>query len=316
MAEAPEGAARRISGRELAIAALTAGQLGDRAAGARRARAGRSSRSSRRSGRGRGALAPALRHRGRADRASRCCSCGLAAVDARLGRRVRRLHDRPRRATGSGSAAGSSRATRRRCRSAGCARCGWSRACCGARSGSCALTVEVTGYAEEASAARTLFPLVRVREVRAFLDEFLPELADDVGGLERPPARAARRYLLPAALLGAVVTVGALVPGRPVRAARAACSACSTAGRRLARRGLARCATAGSRSARMRIARVTVLAPARLRESHTVVAERLPAARAPRRLSVAFGKSTARIRHSRRRRDAAAASPRHTVRRS
>ena len=53
--------------------------------------------------------------------------------------------------------------------------------------GLCALTVEVTGYADEASAARTLFPLVRVRDVRAFLDEFLPEMADDVGALERPP---------------------------------------------------------------------------------------------------------------------------------
>ena len=49
--------------------------------------------------------------------------------------------------------------------------------------GLCALTVEVTGYADEASAARTLFPLVRVSDVRAFLDEFLPELADDVGAL-------------------------------------------------------------------------------------------------------------------------------------
>ena len=41
------------------------------------------------------------------------------------------------------------------------------------------LTVEVTGYAEEASAARTLFPLVRVREVR--------------GVPGRVPARAGRR---------------------------------------------------------------------------------------------------------------------------
>ena len=80
----------------------------------------------------------------------------------------------------------------------------------GARSGSRALTVEVTGYAEEASAARTLFPLVRLHEVEAFLDEFLPELADDPGGLERPPGRAARRYFAAGPLLtGAVVTAAA-----------------------------------------------------------------------------------------------------------
>ena len=61
--------------------------------------------------------------------------------------------------------------------------------------GLASLTVEVTGYAEEASAARTLFPLVRVRDVPAFLAEFLPEMADDVDGLERPPVacRAALR---------------------------------------------------------------------------------------------------------------------------
>ena len=62
--------------------------------------------------------------------------------------------------------------------------------------GLAALTVEVTGYAEEASAARTLFPLLRVRDVEAFLDEFLPELADDPRRARPPtPQRAARRYL-------------------------------------------------------------------------------------------------------------------------
>jgi len=67
------------------------------------------------------------------------------------------------------------------------------------------LRVEVVGYAEEASAARTLFPLLRRREVESFLQELLPELADDPGGLEPPPRRAARRYLLPPALAGAAV---------------------------------------------------------------------------------------------------------------
>ena len=74
--------------------------------------------------------------------------------------------------------------------------------------GLASLTVEVTGYAEEASAARTLFPLVRVREVPAFLTEFLPEMADDVTGLERPPGRAARRYVLVPALVGAALSFG------------------------------------------------------------------------------------------------------------
>ena len=88
--------------------------------------------------------------------------------------------------------------------------------------GLASLTVEVTGYAEEASAARTLFPLVRVRDVPAFLAEFLPELADDVAGLERPPARAARRYVLVPALVGAAVAVGAWF----ARRARSRCSRC------------------------------------------------------------------------------------------
>ena len=80
------------------------------------------------------------------------------------------------------------------------------------------LTVEVTGYADEAAAARTLFPLVRVRDVEALLEEFLPELADDPGGLERPPSRAARRYYLWPLLIGAAFSAAGVVPGRPVRA--------------------------------------------------------------------------------------------------
>ena len=75
--------------------------------------------------------------------------------------------------------------------------------------GLAALTVEVTGYADEAAAARTLFPLVRVRDVEAFLEEFLPELADDPRGLERPPERAARRYYLWPLLIGAAFTAAA-----------------------------------------------------------------------------------------------------------
>jgi putative membrane protein len=77
------------------------------------------------------------------------------------------------------------------------------------------LRLEVAGYAAERSAARTLFPLLHRHEVAAFLGELLPELADDPDGLTAPPPRAARRYVLPAALAGAVAGGAAclLVPG-------------------------------------------------------------------------------------------------------
>ena len=68
-----------------------------------------------------------------------------------------------------------------------------------------ALRIEVAGYAAEASAARTLFPLLRRGDVERFLAELLPELADDPGGLAAPPPRAARRYVLPGALVGAAL---------------------------------------------------------------------------------------------------------------
>ena len=163
--------------------------------------------------------------------------------------------------------------------------------------GLAALTVEVTGYADEAAAARTLFPLVRVRDVEAFLDEFLPELADDPRGLERPPARAARRYYLWPLLIGAAFTRGGLVPGRPVRARaprRAPlCTAAPTgasAGWRLRGGRLA------VRS--MVLARTTVLAPAHFRESHTVAQNVFQRRARFADLSVAFGKqTTARVRH-------------------
>ena len=66
------------------------------------------------------------------------------------------------------------------------------------------LRLEVAGYAEERAAARTLFPLLRRDEIAAFLAELLPELADEPDGLTAPPARAARRYVLPPALAGAL----------------------------------------------------------------------------------------------------------------
>lgn len=71
--------------------------------------------------------------------------------------------------------------------------------------GLCALRVEVAGYAAEAAAARTLFPLLRRGDVEPFLSELLPELADDPRGLAPPPRRAARRYVLPAGVAGLVL---------------------------------------------------------------------------------------------------------------
>jgi putative membrane protein len=158
------------------------------------------------------------------------------------------------------------------------------------------LTVEITGYADEASAARTLFPLVRLRDVDAFLSEFLPELADDPRGLRRPPRRAARRYLLLPVVLGALVSVGAwflvgaFAPLALVAGALYGHARWRAAGWRLADGRLA------IRS--MRLARTTVLAPARNRESHTLVQNLLQRRADLADLEVAFGKqTTARIRH-------------------
>jgi len=183
--------------------------------------------------------------------------------------------------------------------------------------GLCALSIEVTGYAEEASAARTLFPLVRVRDVPAFLEEILPELGEgsrgalDIAvedslalapagsggpfGLERPPARAARRYVAPT-VLGALLLVAAgwfwvgpwalfaLLPA-PYGWARWRAAGWRFADGRLAVRTL-------------RIARTTVVAPARYRESHTWAQNVFQRRAALADLEVAFGKrTTARIRH-------------------
>jgi len=161
--------------------------------------------------------------------------------------------------------------------------------------GLASLTVEVTGYAEEASAARTLFPLVRVREVPAFLSEFLPELADDVAGLERPPARAARRYVLVPALVGAAVAVAAWFAVGPF----------ALLALLIGLYGFARWRSAGWRLRDGRlavrslvIARTTVLAPARFRESHTLSQNVFQRRARLADLSVAFGKgTTAQIRH-------------------
>ncbi len=164
--------------------------------------------------------------------------------------------------------------------------------------GFAALRMEVIGHAKEATAAQSLFPLLRRDEVRGFLDELLPELADDLDGLERPPARAARRYVLPPAVFGALVGVGvwAFTPAGPWVLPAALL---------LGAYGLLRHRTAGWRLdggrlaiRSLRLSRTTVLGPARYREWHEVSQNPLQRRGRLADVFVAFGKQTdARVRH-------------------
>ena len=164
--------------------------------------------------------------------------------------------------------------------------------------GFAALRMEVIGHAKEAAAAQSLFPLLRRDEVRGFLDELLPELADDLDGLERPPARAARRYTLPPALFGAVVgaAVWAFTPAGPWVLPAALL---------LGGYGLLRFRTAGWRLdgdrlaiRSLMLARTTVLGPARFREWHQLSQNPFQRRGRLADVFVAFGKQTdARVRH-------------------
>ena len=84
------------------------------------------------------------------------------------------------------------------------------------------LRLEATSLGGRETAARTLFPLMRARDVEAFLERFAPELAGTLAVDEHPPRRAARRFMtLPvtvAAGLAAAVVVAApeLWPSVPV----------------------------------------------------------------------------------------------------
>jgi putative membrane protein len=162
--------------------------------------------------------------------------------------------------------------------------------------GLAALRMEVIGHAKEAAAAQALFPLLRRREVRAFLDRLLPELADDVDGLAALPRRALRRYVLPPAAVGAVAGAAAWPFIGPwgllavVPAALWGWLSFRAAGWRLDDGRLA--------VSRLRLARTTVLAPAARRESSTLAQTVLQRRGALADLHVAFGKrTTARIHH-------------------
>ena len=162
--------------------------------------------------------------------------------------------------------------------------------------GLASLTIEVTGYADEASAARTLFPIVRLRDVEPFLERSCPSW---------PTTRAAwsrRRPAPPAAICCSRCWRARWSPSAP--GSRSARSRCSRSPSALAY-GHARWRAAAWRLANgrlavrsMLLARTTVLAPARFRESHTL-AQNLFQRRADLAdLEVAFGKqTTARIRH-------------------
>ena len=163
--------------------------------------------------------------------------------------------------------------------------------------GLAALRVEVVGYAQEPSAAQTLFPLLRRREVPAFLEELLPELADQLGDLDRPPPRALRRYVLPPAAAGLALGAGvaaatgawwalaALLPGLGYGVLLWRAAGWRLRGERLVVRS------------RM-FARTTVLAPAANRESHELAQTALQRRARLAHVSVAFGRRTsARIRH-------------------
>jgi putative membrane protein len=159
-----------------------------------------------------------------------------------------------------------------------------------------ALRMEVIGHAKEPNAAQALYPLLRRAEVRALLDELLPELADDLDGLAPLPPRALRRYVLPPAVAGLVVGAGlwpligfwGLLLVLPLGLWGAL--GFRAAGWRLAGGHLA--------TRRLGFARTTVLARAADGESHTLAQNILQRRAGLADLSVAFGKrTTARIHH-------------------
>lgn len=160
------------------------------------------------------------------------------------------------------------------------------------------LRLEVIGHAAEPAAAQTLFPLLRRVEVQSFLDALLPELADDLGGLDPPPRRALRHYVLLPALAGFVAgIVGWTLTGIGVWSLLVVPPAVGY--------GAARYQAAGWRFAdgrfavrSLRLARTTVLALAINRESHAIAQTVLQRRGNLADLEVDFGKSTtARIRH-------------------
>jgi putative membrane protein len=71
--------------------------------------------------------------------------------------------------------------------------------------------IESAGYAREQRPARTLFPVVRLRDVPALLEELLPEQRLPSAPLRRPPDRARRRYVLPPLALAVAIAAAAAI---------------------------------------------------------------------------------------------------------
>jgi putative membrane protein len=160
------------------------------------------------------------------------------------------------------------------------------------------LRIEVIGHAKEPAAAQTLFPLLRLTEVRPFLDRMLPELADDLGDLAPPPRRALLRYLLPPAAIGLAVGAAAWAAGPPGPWALLAAVPAGAYGA-LRFRAAGWRLDGGRLAVRwLMVARTTVLAPAVHRESHAIAQNVLQRRAELADVEVAFGKSTdARVRH-------------------
>jgi putative membrane protein len=75
--------------------------------------------------------------------------------------------------------------------------------------GLCSVRLETAGYGRDPAAARTLFPLLPLAAVDEQLATFVPSLCGEgrSGELDRPPRRAARRYVLPGAMIALLLTI-------------------------------------------------------------------------------------------------------------
>jgi putative membrane protein len=165
--------------------------------------------------------------------------------------------------------------------------------------GLASLRVEVAGYAADAASAQTLFPLVRVAEVEPLLRRMLPEVAVPLAPLAPPPPRALRRFLVAPVAAGAVPAAAAwaaLAAARPwalvllVPAAWWGVARYRATGWRVDETYLA------LRS--RRLARTTVLAPVRRIQQHELEQTLLQRRGRLASLEVALGAGTrARVDH-------------------
>jgi putative membrane protein len=92
--------------------------------------------------------------------------------------------------------------------------------------GLCSVRLETAGYGRDPAAARTLFPLLPTAEVDAQLATFVPALANgssasasasdsDPPAFQRPPRRAARRYIAPPTIIVFAITIAVALSWPP-----------------------------------------------------------------------------------------------------